>query len=109
MKKIFIIFNLLFLLLGTNIVFADITDTNVFSDFVKENESEWLFGDGNLDFADSIKTEKIIDGLTLMPGLSVELGMRREFGGRYFNGYAYFPKDGTKDKGSVKFNVSGDS
>ena len=72
MKKIFIIFNLLFLLLGTNIVFADITDTNVFSDFVKENESEWLFGDGNLDFADSIKTEKIIDGLTLMPGLSVE-------------------------------------
>lgn len=109
MKKIFIIFNLLFLLLGTNIVFADITDTNVFSDFVKENESEWLFGDGNLDFADSIKTEKIIDGLTLMPGLSVELGMRREFGGRYFDGYAYFPQNGTKDKGSVKFNVSGDS
>ena len=38
MKKIFIIFNLLFLLLGTNIVFADITDTNVFYDFVNENE-----------------------------------------------------------------------
>lgn len=44
-----------------------------------------------------------------MPGLSVELGMRREFGGRYFDGYAYFPQNGTRDKGSVKFNVSGDS
>lgn len=97
------------MILGTNVVFADITDKNVFSDFVKENESEWLFGDGNLKFSGSIKTEKSVDGLTLMPGIYIDVSMRREFNGRFYSGYAYFPKDGTKDNGSVKFNVSGDS
>lgn len=109
MKKIFIILNLLFLILGTNVVFADITDTNVFSVFVKENESEWLFGEGNLNFSDSIKSEKIVDGLTLMPGIFIDMNTIREFNGRFYSGYAYFPKNGTKDNGSVKFNVSGDS
>lgn len=43
MKKIFIIFNLLFLLLGTNIVFADITDTNVFLILLKKmNQNGYL-------------------------------------------------------------------
>lgn len=108
MKKVFIILNLLFFIFGTYNVFADVTDTNIFSETVKENESEWLFGDGNLNFSGSIKSEKTVDGLTFMPGMYIELGTRREFNGRFYSGYAYFPQNGTKENGSVKFNVSGD-
>ena len=108
MKKVFIILNLLFFIFGTYNVFADVTDTNIFSETVKENESEWLFGDGNLNFSGSIKSEKTVDGLTFMPGMYIELGTRREFNGRFYSGCAYFPQNGTKENGSVKFNVSGD-
>lgn len=108
MKKVFIILNLLFFIFGTYNVFADVTDTNIFSETVKENESEWLFGDGNLNFSGSIKSEKTVDGLTFMPGMYIDLGTRREFNGRFYSGYSYFPQNGTKDNGSVKFNVSGD-
>ena len=56
----------------------------------------------------SIKSEKTVDGLTFMPWMYIELGTRREFNGRFYSGYAYFPQNGTKENGSVKFNVSGD-